>query len=133
VPSGTCTTGICHNNGTAQSAAWNGTALACNACHYWSGSPTGSGNTGYVPPLSGSHNDHFDHGKTCTQCHGAVPTSTAHISGSTSTMDAANALQDEAGLAIVSGATTYSWDDAGNSCTPTANNGLGCHATGAPD
>ncbi|HEY5998024.1 MAG TPA: hypothetical protein VI078_01810, partial [bacterium] len=129
---GSCRTTNCHNNGTAVSALWNTTGgLACDACHYYAASPTSSGNTAYVPPLSRSHNNHFDKGKVCATCHGTLPTSTAHINYSTSTVDAATATYDEAGISIT-GTVSYNYSTTARTCTSTGT-GLGCHATGTPD
>ncbi len=137
-PNGTCATISCHNQGGA-SVAWNvgagdiagTTALTCDSCHYFDAPATSVGNT-----LSASHGDHFDAGKVCTQCHGDLPTTTAHINNraSISLTDGAIAEQDEAGMdwTHVSSYTDYTLA-VDNSCGSATNNGLGCHATGTPD
>ena len=101
--SGTCLTASCHNRGAVPSAAWDiaagtgaGFDLACNACHYYELAPTSVNNAAHFDPLSTSHNDHFDRSKLCVECHGALPTTTAHITGRTSLADGAVAVDDEA-------------------------------------
>lgn len=131
---GTCLTASCHNLNTKvdTSAAWNVVGdLACDDCHYYAAAPTAAGNTAHARPLSTSHGDHFTAGKVCTQCHGALPTTTAHIGAKTTLADGAVALQDESTLAWTdaSAVTDYTFDDTGNTCYSALNNGLGCHAT----
>ena len=133
---GTCLTSACHNKntGTLQSTAWNTTQLDCDDCHYYSATPTGAGNAANPAPLSTSHNDHFDNGKVCAQCHGPVPASgdTVHITVATTVTDKANAAPDEAAIAWndALAVTDYTFDDAGNTCYSATNQGLGCHASG---
>lgn len=139
IVTGTCVTSTCHNYDPNivsptkdRSTAWNTTALACDDCHYYAASPTAAGNTAHSSPLSTSHDAHFTGGKTCAQCHGTDPPDTTHINGgTTSNADKANAVQDEAAISFT-GSTSYTWTDASNTCSAGTNNGLGCHATGAP-
>ena len=139
-PSGTCFTASCHNRSGSQSIAWNvpagtvagTTDLTCNSCHYWAASPTVAGNTAHFDPLSVSHGDHFTASKGCNLCHGADPTTTAHITGKTSLVDGSVALQDEASMNWAVSATDYTLAP-DNTCGSVTNNGLGCHASGTPD
>ena len=110
---GTCETANCHNNpdnGGDRSTQWDvATALACDDCHYYdvSGAAVSSGNnSSHKASLSTTHGAHFDKNKWCTDCHGAIPSDTAHISNYASLADAAVAIQDEA---TVSG--NFSWVD----------------------
>lgn len=112
------------------------TSLNCNACHYQNASPTSAGNTAAgTRALSSTHGKHFDKLKVCASCH-VVPVDTSHITTAgaddlTKISGRAQALQNEATVDFASQTTKYTID-AGNTCTSTANNGLGCHATGAP-
>jgi predicted CxxxxCH...CXXCH cytochrome family protein len=120
-PSGTCLTSGCHNRAAVQSAAWNTAGdLACNACH-------GDASSG----LSTSHTDHISAGKLCTQCHGAAPTTTAHIGGKSSLIDGSNADPGEASVLFThaDAVTDYTYNSSERSCYSPTNNGLGCHAT----
>lgn len=114
------------------------TSLNCNACHYQSTvpAPTRAGNVAAGSKgLSATHNMHFDKVKICASCH-VLPSDTSHITTSGVTnldkiSGRAQALQDEATVDFSSQTTKYTIDGA-NTCSNTANNGLGCHATGSP-
>ena len=126
---GTCLTANCHNRntGTLQSTQWNTAQLDCDDCHFYNAAPTSALNNANPRPLSTSHNDHFDNGKTCQQCHGTDPVAgdTLHITGATTVTDKANAAQDEANIVWThaSAVTDYTFNDTENSCYTATNRG----------
>lgn len=128
----------CHASTVVNGGRWSDTTgLACDACHYYSATPTSAGNAG---DLSLSHDEHFDAGKGCTDCHtlddGAIPTAgpLTHIDDISGADQGAmytgmaTALNDEA--AVVR--TNMAFGDVNNTCSGTGI-GLGCHASGTPD
>lgn len=143
---GTCLTANCHNVNTKalQSTLWSSSALECNDCHFYPTTTpavtvtTSAANAADGRPLSATHGAHFDSGKTCNQCHGAMPVAgdTAHITSRTSLADMAVAvLADNASVVWTDAVavTDYTFENTGNTCGTATNNGLGCHATGTPD
>ena len=128
---GTCLTANCHNRstGTLQSTQWNTTQLDCDDCHFYSATPTSALNNANPRPLSTAHNDHFDNGKTCQQCHGTDPVAgdTAHISVVTTLADKATALQDEANIVWThaSAVTDYTFEDRTTPATAPPTTGWG--------
>jgi predicted CxxxxCH...CXXCH cytochrome family protein len=151
-------TGACHASADTAgdwtdtaAAGLGGDGLDCDACHYYSGAGS---------PISSSHGEHLAAGKVCTDCHqladGSTPTSgeLTHVSPNPSTFtgpaddgagfqNRATASQDEAAVDFTGGVTSYTFDDDGadnvpgnaddNTCGSPSPNGLGCHASGAPD
>jgi predicted CxxxxCH...CXXCH cytochrome family protein len=114
--------GACHSNG-----AWTDTTLDCASCHYYAATPTSAGNTASAAALTGTHNQHFDASRTCTDCHAAV-TDLSHISLAATGTDAekiqgkAVAEMDEAEILGTVGIDT----DPGNaSCSASCHNPSG--------
>jgi hypothetical protein len=128
----------CHTSTAGNGGRWtDSTGISCDACHYYSATPSSAGNAG---DLSLSHDDHFDKGKLCTDCHtlddGAIPTAgpLTHIDDISGADQGAmytgmaQALADEAAVTRVS----MTFTDATNTCSGSGI-GLGCHASGTPD
>ncbi|MDB4285506.1 hypothetical protein N9903_01200, partial [bacterium] len=128
-PNYTCTAS-CHV-GDAGSNGWTSGTIECDACHYYAPEPDNAVNTGAGWALTGSHNAHFlttlntANSAPCANCHGTLPTNTAHITQDAGGGDAdrlekmAKALQDEASLADIAGgslleAGSYTENDPGN-------------------
>jgi len=115
----------CHDGASGLTAAWTDTALGCDACHYESATPSQAGNDADANALTGNHSTHFAASAVCADCHGTLPTDTAHItdrSGATELakiQGMASALMDEATIDATVGADT----DPG---TATCNNAA-CH------
>ncbi|MDT8442159.1 MAG: CxxxxCH/CxxCH domain-containing protein [Desulfuromonadales bacterium] len=129
----TCATTICHS-GVGNEAVWGTPAsVGCDACHYYSATPTVLGNSSDANPLSATHEAHFTKGKVCTACHTDNTSQTVypnrtHINFATTLVDKANATMDEAAvLAAVLG--SGSDPDPGNATCGGAGIGLGCHNT----
>ncbi|MDZ4185070.1 MAG: CxxxxCH/CxxCH domain-containing protein [Desulfuromonadales bacterium] len=133
VTNGTCAN-ACHKSEVADGSWTDSNGLDCNACHYWSATPTSAGNitTLNSEALSNNtHNKHFDSNKACIACHpnngSDIMAPHIHIDdheayvlnsandGSVLT-DRANATQDEATV------TVPSWNDSTNTCSNAA-----CH------
>jgi len=98
-------TAACHTATVANNGVWRAVApgpLACDACHYYSATPTAAGNTAAgAKALTGTHNQHFNAGKVCTDCHAAVTDLTHNTVALTGTdlakiQGLAVATQDEA-------------------------------------
>ncbi|MBE0503877.1 MAG: CxxxxCH/CxxCH domain-containing protein, partial [Desulfuromonadales bacterium] len=102
----------CHKS-TAADGFWTDTDLNCNACHYYSATPTSTGNNAGVAnaktgtyQLTGTHNQHFDAGAVCSDCHGTLPTDMTHItmgvgSDAAKILGKAKAEMDEASIDTV--------------------------------
>lgn len=138
-----CTT-ACHAS-SAGDGAWNDTTgLDCNACHYYSATPTMAGNVtaSNSEAVSNVHNKHFDKSKVCIDCHTIensgnplrgqlvhinAPDYTGAGNDGTLVQGRANAAQDAATVVR----TGMTFDDNLNTCA--GGIGLGCHASGTPD
>lgn len=154
---GTSCATACHKSSGAD-GGWADNALNCDACHYYSASPTSVANTADPSSLGGDHGAHFDAGADCDNCHGTLPATTGHITTGAGSdiakiQDRAQALMDEASIdptvgtdidpgnstcnntachnpSSASGATnSATWTVSGSSCTLCHNNDV---ASGSP-
>jgi predicted CxxxxCH...CXXCH cytochrome family protein len=142
----------CHASNVSDGTWTDANGLSCNACHYYSATPTSAGNVtaSNSEAISTSHNEHFDKSKLCSACHNLaggeynngspIVGPLSHINDSTGASEAlmytgmAAALQNEAGFDegggvrdVVRSGMTY--NDA-NTCSGGIT--TGCHASGSP-
>ena len=142
----TCST-ACHVSTLGNGGTWTaGATLACDACHYYSTTPTSAENTAAAGrALTGTHNTHFDANKTCDDCHtvptaGDVTHNTVAPTGTdaekiqglaVATMDEADILgtvgsDSDPGNATCSNIACHDASDDGHTATWTVANAVGC-------